>query len=139
MLGDGAAVSVWIPPGGSELSDEQNDEMTSLATTRLGADGAAALSEVFKRFEDAHPRAEAHYYLSLLGTHPAWRGRGLGIGLLETNLTVIDAEGVPSYLESSNSANDKRYQRLGYEPLRTFDLAAGQRVTGMWRSVGNGR
>lgn len=136
LLDEAAAVSVWIPPGGAELSDEQNDEMNSLSISRLGAAGADNLWEVFSRFEHAHPGGEPHYYLSLLGTHPDWRGRGLGIALLQANLAEIDKEGVSSYLESSNPANDKRYQRVGYEPVVTFDLPAGQRVTGMWRQAG---
>ena len=32
--------------------------------------------------ERAHPDEAPHYYLSLLGTHPAQRGKGLGMALL---------------------------------------------------------
>jgi GNAT superfamily N-acetyltransferase len=138
-LGKAAAVSVWIPPGGTELSDEQNDEMEALAISKLGRDGAATLAVVSEQFEQAHPRDVPHYYLSLLATHPDWRGRGLGIGLLDANLVEIDKEGIPSYLESSNPANDMRYQGVGYQPVVTFVLPKGQRITGMWRPVAAAR
>jgi GNAT superfamily N-acetyltransferase len=133
LFDHGAAVAVWIPPGGTELSDDQEAELSDVAHKQLGEDGQRLLTEVFERFEAAHPRRSDHYYLSLLGTHPDWRGRGLGIGLLEANLELIDRDGVPAYLESSNPANDARYQRAGFEAVVTFDLPAGQRVTGMWR------
>ena len=131
-----SAVSVWIPPGGRELSDEQEDEMAALAISKLGPSRAADLTAVSDQFEHAHPQGEPHYYLSLLATHPAWGGRGLGIGLVEAALAEIDREGIPSYLESSNPANDKRYQRVGYQTVVTFELRQGQTVTGMWRPVG---
>ena len=136
MLDNAAAVSVWIPPGGTEVSDEQFEELRTLAERRLGPIGPKAVIEVFDRFGRAHPQPEPHFYLSLLGTHPDWRGQGLGMRLLSANLAHADKEGVPTYLESSNPANDQRYQRVGYEPVVSFELPAGQRVTGMWRSVG---
>ena len=135
MLDNAAAVSVWIPPGGTEVSDEQFEELRTLAERRLGPIGTKALIEVFDRFGRAHPQPEPHFYLSLLGTHPDWRGQGLGMRLLSANLAHADKEGVPTYLESSNPANDQRYQRVGYEPVVSFELPAGQRVTGMWRGV----
>ncbi|MFI5028043.1 MAG: GNAT family N-acetyltransferase [Solirubrobacterales bacterium] len=68
----------------------------------------------FARSEAAHPQEEPHYYLSLLGTHPGRRGRGLGMGLLADDLGRIDAEGAAAFLESSNPANDHHYERLGF-------------------------
>ncbi len=38
------------------------------------------------------PRSEPRYYLTLLGTHPDHRGRGIGMGLLARNLELIDSE-----------------------------------------------
>jgi GNAT superfamily N-acetyltransferase len=133
---DDAAVSVWVPPGGTEVSDEQFEELRGLAQHRLGQSGTEALLEVFETFEHAHPQTEPHFYLSLLGTHPNWRGQGHGMRLLSSNLAHADKEGVPTYLESSNPANDRRYQRVGYRPVVSFELPGGQLVTGMWRPVG---
>lgn len=137
LVGDADAVSVWIPPNGTELSDEQEAEMHALAEHKLGRAGSQDLERVFELFSASHPTEEPHYYLSLLGTHPRARGRGLGMSLLASNLALIDAEGVPAYLESSNPANDARYQRLGFRSVRRFTLAdEGSVVTGMWRSIG---
>jgi GNAT superfamily N-acetyltransferase len=137
LLDEAAAVSVWIPPGADELSAEQETEMTELARSTLGEEGLALLNVVFERFEAAHPQAQPHFYLSLLGTHPRWRGLGLGIGLLRANLQLQAQDDMAAYLESSNPANDARYMRVGFKPIVRFELPAGQRVAGMWRRPGS--
>ena len=134
MTQAGEAVSVWIPPGEDELSPEQDAAFKRLAESSLGRRGASYLDAVMARFAEAHPHGEPHYYLSLLGTHPAHRGHGLGMALLAENLTRIDAEGAAAYLESSNPANDQRYQRLGFAFHGRFKLPDdGPIVTTMWR------
>ena len=55
----GAATSLWIPPGGSEFSPEQEERMSELSR-KLGSD-EADFHELAKRFDAAHPRSEPHY------------------------------------------------------------------------------
>lgn len=127
------AVAVWTPPGKSELSDEAQARVEPFLTAELGAHAKSVL-QVFDSFESACPDGVDFYYLSLLGTHPDHRGRGLGMELLGANLTQIDAEGIPAYLESSNPANNARYERLGFQPRATFSTPDDQHtVTTMWR------
>lgn len=130
---DGAAVALWIPPGEPELLPEDEARLPSMLTELLG-DGAARVLDTFERFDEAHPETEPHYYLSLLGTHPDHRGRGLGMGLLADSLVRFDTEGKPAFLESSNPVNTPRYARLGFTVCGEFDLADdGPSVTQMWR------
>ncbi|MGH2406757.1 MAG: GNAT family N-acetyltransferase [Candidatus Limnocylindrales bacterium] len=133
-LTEGAgAVSVWIPPNGTEMSEEQDRALAPLLDARLGP-GAADYLETLARFDAARPRDEPHYYLSLLGTHPDHRGRGLGMALLADNLARIDEEGAPAYLESTNPANDHRYASVGFEAIGSFVVPYhGHIVTTMWR------
>jgi GNAT superfamily N-acetyltransferase len=127
------AAALWIPPGLPELRPRDEERLESLIVDLLG-DGAARVLDTFERFEAAHPSGEPHHYLSLLATHPDHSGRGLGMGLLAANLARIDAEGAPAYLESSNPANDHRYERLGFAPCGEFELGEdGPTVTQMWR------
>jgi GNAT superfamily N-acetyltransferase len=136
LADDGAAVAVWLPPGGSELSDEQAETVEPLLRELVGPHADAVL-ELFHRFDDAHPNDEPHYYLTLLGTRSDRRGEGLGMALLRHCLDQWDAEGVPSYLESSNPANDRRYQALGYERVGEFrGPGDGPVVASMWRPAG---
>lgn len=98
LASDGAATAVWIPPGGTEMSPAQEERLAGLAAAQLGP-GAANYLELVSRFEAAHPRAEPHYYLSLLGTHPDHRGQGIGMRLLAHGLAQIDAERLPAVVE----------------------------------------
>ena len=95
------------------------------------ADDVLAL---FERFDANHPRHVPHFYLSLLGTHPDHRGQGKGMGLLAENLARIDELRLPAYLESSNRANDRRYERLGFVQIGEFSAPGdGPTVGCMWR------
>ena len=117
-MGDYDAASIWIPPGGVELTEDEEGQVESILRNLVGA----RADEIIELL------------LSLLGTHPDRRGEGLGMGLLAENLARIDSEGMPAYLESSNSANDHRYERLGFERVGHFtrpDEEVG--VSTMWR------
>jgi len=134
LLPGAAAVSVWIPPDGSELSDEQEEELDRALARILGSAGATEFRELVRRFEEGHPRETPHAYLSLLGTHPDHRGRGLGMALLADDLDRIDTGHLPAYLESTNPANDQRYRSVGFEPVGEFrTVDERQVITRMWR------
>lgn len=131
---DGAtAAALWIPPGGTELTEQEEADLEPMLRSRIG-DRAATVLELIARFERAHPPEPPHYYLSLLGTHPEHRGKGLGMALLAESLALIDAEGLPAYLESSNPANDARYEGVGFRRVGSFTTPDDARtVTTMWR------
>ena len=126
-------VSVWIPPSGTEFSHEAEQQLPGLLKALVGS-RASEVGELLRRFDEAHPRNEPHYYLSLLGTRDEHRGRGLGMALLKENLARIDAERMPAYLESSNPGNNHRYESLGFISVVSFRAPSdGPVVTGMWR------
>jgi GNAT superfamily N-acetyltransferase len=132
---DDTAAALWIPPGLPELTEPYDSQLEPLLEELLG-ERAALVLEVFERLEAAHPRDEPHYFLSLLGTHPDHRGRGLGMELLRANLDLIDREHRPAYLESSNPANLDRYRSVGFEPVGEIELPEdGPPVMGMWRAA----
>jgi GNAT superfamily N-acetyltransferase len=137
VLPDSAAVSVWVPPGGDELSSAGMAALEAFVAEHLGLDGAREINELFDRFEANHPRDEPHAYLSLLATHPDHRGRGIGQALLADNLAGWDAAGVPCYLESTNPGNDHRYERAGFRRVGGFTAVRDDApITTMWRAVG---
>jgi GNAT superfamily N-acetyltransferase len=130
---DGAAASLWIPDGKPELSEADESEVEPLLSDMIGPHTEDVL-KLLESFESNRPRDEPHYYLSLLGTHPDHRGEGKGMGLLAANLVVLDEMGMPTYLESSNRANDHRYERLGYSQIGEFAAPGGEPTVGcMWR------
>ena len=46
-----------------------------------------------------------------------YRGKGLGGRLLAHCLEIVDRDGLPAYLESTNRANLSLYQRHGFRTL----------------------
>ena len=127
------AGAVWVPPGCPELNEADEATLKAMLEESLGA-RAALVFEVFDRFEGAHPHTPDHYYLSLLGTQTEHRGAGIGMDLLRENLAHLDALGMPAYLESTNPANLRRYEGVGFTACGTFDLPdGGPTVTTMWR------
>ncbi len=135
LAAGGVTTSVWIPPGEAELSPEQEAALEPMLKDLMGPASARVLAAV-ETFDAHHPHDEPHYYLSLLGTDPAHYGNGYGLGLLEANLRLVDAEGVPAYLESSNPANVPLYERYGFRLRSSFELpGGGPTVPTMWREA----
>ena len=133
IAGDYAAASVWIPPDGTELTEDEEDRIEPLLQELIGQ-RAGSVIELLERFEASHPRESRHHYLSLLGVHPDYRGNGFGMALLAENLRALDVEGAAAYLESSNPANDGRYERLGFKRVGAFTTPdEGSVVATMWR------
>jgi ribosomal protein S18 acetylase RimI-like enzyme len=129
------ATSVWIPPNGTDLSEEQEAALEPTIVEMLGADASPVIHAV-ELFDRAHPREVPHFYLSLLGTSAAHRGRGYGLALLAENLRRIDEAGMPAYLEASNPANVALYERKGFEVRGSFKLPGdGPEVFRIWRDA----
>lgn len=126
------AVSVWYPPGEDEISVEALPKYDELVRDLLDDESAAALEQAGLQFAAARPSAP-HAYLTLLGVAPESRGGGYGMQLLEGALARYDKAGIPTYLESSNPVNDRRYERLGYRPHTVVELLNGARVQTYWR------
>ncbi|GAA3844370.1 GNAT family N-acetyltransferase [Streptomyces coacervatus] len=131
---DAEAAAIWIPPEGVELMPEEADGLEGQLARVSSADTARAIMAVGDRFEAAHP-AEPFFYLTILGTHADHRGKGLGMGLLAESLARIDEVGAPAYLESTNPANLKRYESVGFGVRDEIVLPTGQVVTTMWRAA----
>jgi len=131
--GDEAA-AVWLPPGRTTFDAAEMQAYLAFLAEVLGS-GYERVAALHGRFEASEP-PEPHYYLSMLGTHPDHRGHGHGIRLLTETLARVDAEGMPGYLESTNPANNARYERLGFDVTGRFEgYTTGSVVTTMWRSA----
>jgi len=129
------AATLWIPPGMPELAEPQAARIGPLFHELLGPD-VSRVDALMERFIVAHPATPHHYYLSLFGTRPDCRGRGIGMALLADNLDRVDGQGEPAYLESTNAANLERYRSVGFVDRGEFDLPdGGPTVTTMWRAA----
>ncbi len=128
-----SAAIVYTDPGKPELTEETEARIEPFLNSALGQH-ADAVMQTIERFEAAVPEGPPFYYVSFLGTHPASRGRGLGMGLLAEVAAEADREGKPVYLESTNPDNNPRYERQGFEPRTEFWTPDERHVvTTMWR------
>lgn len=128
----GSAVAVFTHPGERELTEDAEARLEPFLRDALG-DHAPAVLETLERFEAAVPEGP-FYYLSFLGTRADSRGQGIGMGLLAELVARADRDGQPTYLESTNPANNPRYERLGFEGQGHFSTPDDlHTVTTMWR------
>jgi GNAT superfamily N-acetyltransferase len=126
------SVAVWIPPGGAELSADEQAGYQTFLIDLAGPAVAAGIVAISDQLEAARP-AEPHFYLSLLATHDRHRGAGLGMSLLRESLARIDALAADAYLESCNPANHNRYRSVGFTDHGQIVTASAHIVTTMWR------
>jgi ribosomal protein S18 acetylase RimI-like enzyme len=133
VTGDGGAVAIWVPPGVPEM-DEDDEAAAEAMLADVLPGRESELLAAYQCFEDNHPQ-EPHWYLSLLATHPDFRGRGLGVALVLDQLDDADQNHLPAYLESTNDVNLARYGRLGFERHGAFAVPGGPTVTTMWRGA----
>jgi ribosomal protein S18 acetylase RimI-like enzyme len=133
MTENAEAVTVWLPPGEPEMTSNEEAAFGALLSSLVGA-RTQEVQALFDRFDEHHPN-EPHFYLSLWATHRNHTGRGLGTALIHDCLAQIDTERMPAYLESTNPANVRRYETLGFRHLAEFNPEDGPVISTMWRDA----
>ncbi|MET8144918.1 GNAT family N-acetyltransferase [Sphaerisporangium sp. NPDC005288] len=130
--GELAGVAVWFTAPFPDIPG-QDEAIASFAGEHAGRFGV--LGELMDKL---HPH-EPHHYLAFIALVPGRTGRGLGSLLLREHHRLLDAEGMPAYLEASSEASRRLYLRHGYadlpEPLRLPD---GPLMYPMWRAPSPG-
>ena len=130
---DGIGGAIWKHPNKWKMP---TGDLVRAAPAMLRAVGTKVprLIGALTTMEKAHPKEE-HYYLEVLGTHQDRQSKGIGSAMMRHMLDRCDAEGMPAYLESSNTRNIPFYARHGFESTGEIDLGQGApTVTPMWRN-----
>jgi ribosomal protein S18 acetylase RimI-like enzyme len=127
-IGGFAGAALWLPP------DLQPDEeaLGALMQETVPAEIQADAGQVMEQMGALHP-TEPHWYLPLIGVDPAQRGKGLGDALMAHALAIVDSDGLPAYLESTNPRNISLYERHGFEQLGRIQVGASPVMTPMLR------
>ncbi len=112
MADNGAAAALWLPPG----VESDSDALGGLIEELVPPEKQAVIGEVVEGMGQYHPH-EPHWYLAMVGVDPARQGQGLGSAMLKAGLERCDADGLISYLESSNPKNVPLYERHGFEVM----------------------
>ena len=133
IIGDFAGAAVWLPPGAkSDRTEELGQSDPSPAT------GSPAYPPEFPSLisqSAAYCPSDPHWYLGLFAVDPAYRGRGVGTMLLKYSLAVVDGDGLPAYLESTNAANLSLNRRFGFQELAEVRVGSSPPRFPMLRSA----
>jgi len=125
-----AAAAVWIPPGHQPIGEAAEEVLA--AYTEAAEETAERLITAFTLMEEVRP-TQPHAYLFLLGTRPPWQNQGLGSALLREVLECCDRDRIPAYLEARSAADQRLYQRHGFEVTGEIVLPDGPSLWPMWR------
>lgn len=129
---DGIGVSIWKAPNKWKMGAGDMFRVMPAMVRVMGL-RAPRMIGAMNAIEKVHPKDE-HYYLEALGTRQDMQSKGIGSAVLRHVLDRCDEEGLPAYLESSNTRNVPFYARHGFEA--TGEIAVGKgapTVTAMWR------
>ena len=107
--------SVWLPPGGWEVTPERAtaaglDDLPQA----IGEEAAGRFFSALGAVEPYHLDVPPHWYLMVIGVSPEGRGRGLGRALIQPVMDRADAAGLPCYLETAQPDNVAFYEHLGF-------------------------
>ena len=132
LTDDGNGVAVWLPPGRTLLTPEQEVAFGE-AVHEIAGRNAGRFFQLEETFAEHHPD-EPLYYLNFLATVPAFQGRGIGAAFLRAMLDRADREGMPAYHEATTPRNRALYERHGYVDQGVFHLPdGGPPLWRMWR------
>lgn len=127
-----AAASVWDPPGRWQY--KRHEELLALPRLFWAFGTDLSRSNAFVEATHQQHPAEYHWYLAIVGSEPALRGKGFGYALMRSRLDRCDAEHLPAYLESTNPTNVPYYERFGFELTGEIALPhGGPTLWPMWR------
>ncbi|MGI8791582.1 MAG: GNAT family N-acetyltransferase [Acidimicrobiales bacterium] len=128
----GGACAKWTPPNPPAWPTERVEGFMAAMGEVAQPDELGRLGAMENLMREHHPK-EPHWYLGAVACEPVSQGRGLGSELLDHGLAVVDAGGMPAYLESTNPRNQSLYVRKGFEPVGEMPLPDGPSLTSMWR------
>ena len=120
----GEGASIWLKPGGTEITPEMADASGfSSLPDQIGQDAFERFFSVLAFGEPYHKLdvPEPHWYTMVLGVDPAFQGQGLGRALLQPVIAKAMAGGFPIYLETAQPANVSFYKKIGFKLLRELN------------------
>ncbi len=135
ILDDAEGVACWLPPD-AKVSGAPVLPLLGVFLPIIVKHGfqCAKRGGLLERVFAEHRPKKAHYYLHMLGARHDQQGKGVGSALLREGLQVVDKQGMPAYLESSNENNLPLYERFGFKISSEQTLGSdGPKVWFMWR------
>ena len=117
--GDGAAVSIWTAP------DIEDAAAVFIPFAAKLAAIAGSRAEIMQASEAVMAKERPQFpcwFLGSVAVDPASQGKGLGRAVIEPGLEMAEKQGYPVFLETSDEANVRIYERLGFEVKAAYPL-----------------
>lgn len=118
---DYAGAAFWLPPE-TEVNRDAYEAYVTYIRKTVCPSNPDQIDTVFEKLVEAHPQVP-HRYLALLGVEPTKQGQGYGTSLLEPILQDCDRQQQVLYLETCNPRSAAFYERHGFEPQATIQIA----------------
>ena len=128
-LGDFAAVAFWFGPG----REPDGDAVVRVLVETTAEDRHADSFGTLEQMAGGHP-SEPHWYLPWFGVDHNLQGHGLGTHLIRHCLEIVDASGLPAYLETPNPRTVPFYERAGFHVTGLAQAGACPPITLMGRA-----
>jgi len=129
-LGDFDAVAFWFGPRREPDGEAIVQVLVETTCEDLHADSFATLEQM----AEGHP-PQPHWYLPWFGVKRTLQGHGLGTHLMCHCLKIVDAGGLPAYLETPNPRTVPFYQRDGLSVTGVAQAGACPPITLMQRPM----
>ncbi len=124
------AAAMWLPP----TIEPDGEHLDAIMGASIDPERMEEIGGFFEQIGEFHPDYPC-WYLPMIGADPAHTGLGLGAALMKHALTMIDAQQLPSYLESSNPRNISLYERHGFEVMGQIQSGSSPIMTPMLRAA----
>ena len=133
VAGDGAAVSMWDPPGGGSIAQDELDRRWDDEFEPGAGPGEPERLEAYEAAANAMMPQGASWYLGVLATDPDRQRQGLASAAIAPVLERADHDHVATYLETGAPENLAFYARAGFEVTDEVVLPGGPTVWGLQR------
>lgn len=124
-----SAVALWLPPG----VEPAEDTIVRVLTESVPVEKHEDMFSTLEQMTATHPNY-SHWYLPWLAVAPRLQGRGLGGLLLEHGLAIVDADGLPAFLDTPNPRTVSLYERYGFEVVGSAQSGSCPPMTSMLRA-----
>lgn len=116
---DDFGASVWAKPLEHPLESQKQLNKKKFIKSQMGPASLATYEAIttFMAEQSADRIEENAWYLSIVGLHPDYQGKGLGPDLVSGVLQETDRLNLPTFLETFTLKSIPFYQRLGYHPV----------------------
>ncbi|MFQ5473297.1 MAG: GNAT family N-acetyltransferase [Dehalococcoidia bacterium] len=131
---DRRAAAIWFPPDGWRSGVATMAARLPVLARITGVRSFVSRVAQLRRLADHHSPAP-HWYLEVLGTHPAHQRAGLASALVEAGLARARDAGVGAYLLTSNREVVPFYERFGFKLHDDLRIPGGPSIWSLWMDV----